>query len=250
MFRALSLCLLAGTVGVAGYLVGRLHSAQQLQPYLSEAALELRPLAERYGSRNSEHGEEWILRDFFKDKRNGVFVDVGANDYRSYSNTYFLEVELGWSGVAIEPQTKFSEDYARYRPKTVFVPLFVADTSNEDAVLYVPKNDLVASSSRGFAEARGGEVQTVRAMTTTLDDVLTRLQIERLDFLSMDIELAEPAALAGFSLQHFRPALVCIEGHPEVRQQILEYFARNGYVIAGQYLRADSLNLWFVPLDP
>jgi hypothetical protein len=32
-----------------------------------------------YGSaRNSENEEEWIIRDFFKDRRGGVFVDVGA----------------------------------------------------------------------------------------------------------------------------------------------------------------------------
>jgi len=36
-----------------------------------------------------------------------------------------------------------------------------------------------------------------------------------------------------------------IEPHPEVRQQILDYFTSNGYVVLGTYLRADSDNLWF-----
>lgn len=44
----------------------------------------------------------------------------------------------------------------------------------------------------------------------------------------MDLELHEAAALAGFDIQRFRPALVCIEGHPEVRQQI--YFMPAGGV--------------------
>jgi FkbM family methyltransferase len=210
---------------------------------------ELSTLRAKYpGEFNSERGEEWIIRDFFGDRRAGVFVDVGANHYQRFSNTYFLETSLGWSGVAIEPQTAFAADYAKYRPRTAFVPLFVADTSNQNATLYVPSNNLVASSDRTFAEQEGGSAVEIQARTTTLDDVLTRLQIDRIDFLSMDIELAEPAALEGFSIDRFRPALVGIEGHPPIRQQILDYFARHGYVIVGRYLRADSRNLWFTPL--
>ena len=45
--------------------------------------------------------------------------------------------------------------------------------------------------------------------------------------MSMDIELAEPQALAGFSIGRFNPSLVAVEAHPPVRQQILDYFARN-----------------------
>ena len=61
--------------------------------------------------------------------------------------------------------------------------------------------------------------------------------------------VTEPDALAGFSIERFQPALVCIEAHLPIRNQILEYFARHAYVVAGQYLRADSANLWFVPLS-
>jgi len=48
--------------------------------------------SQRYGpSRVSEHAEEWLVRDFFQDKRNGVFLDVGSSHYKTYSNTYDLE---------------------------------------------------------------------------------------------------------------------------------------------------------------
>jgi hypothetical protein len=84
--------------------------------------------------------------------------------------------------------------------------------------------------------------------TITLNDLLPKHGIEKFDFLSMDIELSEPKALAGFDLRRFSPQLVCIEAHDEVRQFILDYFARNGYVIVGRYLPADEHNLYFTPL--
>jgi len=209
---------------------------------------ELRPMREAYGpDRNSEHSEEWIVRDFFGDARDGVFVEVGANHHQRFSNTYYLETTLGWSGVALEPQTKFAEGYARFRPKTTFVPLFVSDVSNRTATLYVTANDLVASSSKEFSEAYGPVTATV-ATTTTLDDVLDRLKVTHIDFLSIDIELAEPQALAGFSIERFRPRLVAVEAHPPIRQQLLDYFAEHRYSMVGKYWRVDSENFWFVPI--
>jgi hypothetical protein len=86
--------------------------------------------------------------------------------------------------------------------------------------------------------------------TITLNDLLARERITRLDFMSMDIELAEPRALAGFDIERYMPALVCIESHSEVRQPILDYFARHHYVVAGKYLRMDTQNLYFVPIPP
>jgi FkbM family methyltransferase len=204
-------------------------------------------LEQRYGpDRSSEDLEEWIIRDVFQDRRGGVFVDVGANDYKARSNTYYLETALGWSGVAVEPQKRFAADYESFRPRTIFVPLFVSDVSNETATLYVPRNNhLVASSDRAFAQFFEKDVVATPTTTSTLDDILDRLGIRQVDFLSMDIELAEPQALAGFSIERFAPELVCIEAHLGVRERILEYFRTHGYVLVGKYWRVDGDNFWF-----
>jgi FkbM family methyltransferase len=237
-------------VAVLAYRTGVGHVEKRLLPFLPYGAIELQPLAERYGpARNSRYGEEWIIRDFFQDRRGGVFVDVGANRYERENNTYFLETQLEWSGLAIEPQIKFAADYAAHRPLTKFVPLFVSDVSNRQAMLYVPPNDVVASFDKRFAESESGEVaQPVTTNTTTLDDILDRNRIGTFDFLSIDVELHEPQALNGFSIGRFQPKLVAIESHAPVRQQILDYFAEHGYVVIGKYLRADTENLWFAPL--
>jgi len=210
----------------------------------------LAPLADKYGpQRHSEHGEEWIVRDHFNDKRDGFFVDVGAHHYQIASNTYFLEKELGWSGIAIEPQTQFQADYATHRPRTKFRPFFVSDVSHARAKLYLdPNNPLIASGEKGFTSALGsGTLQETEVPTITLTDLLDAEGVTRIDFLSMDIELWEPKALAGFDVDRFKPSLVCVESHPEVRQQILDYFAAHNYVVVGKYLQMDQHNLYFQP---
>jgi hypothetical protein len=81
-----------------------------------------RPFEELYGTKVSDGPEEWIVRDFFKDRRGGVFVDVGAAHYREKSNTYRLENTLGWSGVAIDAQAQYARDYRVHRPAPRLLP--------------------------------------------------------------------------------------------------------------------------------
>ena len=66
--------------------------------------------------------------------------------------------------------------------------------------------------------------------------------------MSMDIELAGPQ-VAGFDIERFRPALVCVESHPPVRQALIDHFARHRYVMVGAYFLADPTNFYFKPLD-
>ena len=243
MSLVLSLCaIVALTIWNASHAVPVSHPVQ--------SARERAYFEERYGPHHfTEREEEWMIRDFFGDRRGGVFVDVGANHYQYASKTYYLETKLGWSGIAIEPQQKFAADYVKYRPRTRFFPLFVSDVSNDTAKLYViDKVSSVASSNLEFVK-RFGDPDAVRDVPTiTLTDLLTAEKVDRIDFLSMDIELHEPQALKGFDLARFKPALVCIEGLLPVRQQILDYFSERGYVLVGKYMWVDLENLYFAPL--
>ena len=190
-----------------------------------------------------------MIRDYFQDRRDGMFVDVGANHYKNASKTYYLETRLGWSGLAIEPQREFGADYAKFRPRTKFWPLFVSDVSNENARLYVLKEQpMGASSDKEFVEQFGQPDEVRDVPTITLNDLLDREGIRNIDLLSMDIELHEPQALKGFDIDRFKPALVCVEGLLPVRQRILDYFAEHGYVVLGKYVWVDRENLYFAPL--
>lgn len=255
-FDVVELLLVTGLVAVA--VISVTSAARGRLAYVvHSAAEEGKELRARYGpAKYSRNEEEWVIRDYFRDRRGGYFVDVGANHYRADSNTYYLERHLGWSGVAVDPQAGFAEGYRKHRPSTRFFSFFVSDVSNARSTLHVVReNPLVASADQAFAERYG--TQSVRRLTTStpietptvrLTDLLDEVGVRRVDLLSIDVELAEPKVLAGFDIGRFRPALVCIEGHPQVRQQILDYFARASYVLVGRYLRADLQNLYFAPL--
>jgi FkbM family methyltransferase len=218
--------------------------------FLFRSREELGPIEKRYGpSRYSRYVEEWIARDYFQDRRGGVFLDVGAGHYRDENNTYYLETALGWSGVAVDALPEYEADYRAHRPRTAFVSMFASDVDGSSVRLFEPAHDKrITSGSEAFTLKKGERGQARVVPTATLGRVLEEAGVTKVDYLSMDIELAEPKALAGFDIAKYRPELVCIEVHPEVRQQILNYFARNGYVVVGKYLRIDPTNVYFQPL--
>src|SRR5687767_14863567 len=47
--------------------------------------------------------DRFLETEVFKGKRGGVFVDIGANDGITLSNTYFFEKYRDWTGICIEP---------------------------------------------------------------------------------------------------------------------------------------------------
>jgi hypothetical protein len=53
--------------------------------------------------------DEWVA-EFYNNKKNGYFIEVGAYDGVGDSNTYFLEKVLDWNGISIEAnENKFFE---------------------------------------------------------------------------------------------------------------------------------------------
>lgn len=250
IFDLTELCCVVLLTGACALNFGRSIGARSNYAEQS-AALEAARLRATYGPGKFSQGqEEWIIRDFFKDRVKGFFVDVGANDYKRFSTTYYLDVVLGWSGLCVEPLKMFEPDYKKHRPRSRFLPFFVSDVSSGKATMFFRESDpAVTSAYKGWADPRWfSRMSEVTVPTITLNDLLAQEKVDQIDFLSMDIELSEPKALAGFDLERYRPALVCIEASPPVVQQILDYFAGHRYVAIGRYLRVDTQNLYFTPL--
>jgi FkbM family methyltransferase len=205
----------------------------------------------RYGLEKVSQGpEEWLIRDFFADAKNGVFVDVGAYNPKKWSNTYTLEHDFGWSGIAIDAMQEFATGYRELRPASRFVVAFVADKDVGTKTLFItPKEVATSSGDAAFAHQYSDAPVRREVPVRTLDGILQEFAVSHVDLLSMDIELGEPVALAHFSIEKYRPRLAVIEAQGLVRQAILDYFTRARYVVVGRYLHADTQNLYFRPLD-
>jgi peptide methionine sulfoxide reductase MsrB len=59
--------------------------------------------------KNPPEGEQDLIREFFRNKPHGFYVDVGANEPVFNSQTWHLE-QMGWRGILIEPLPSYCEN--------------------------------------------------------------------------------------------------------------------------------------------
>jgi FkbM family methyltransferase len=237
------LALLATPLVLAphGYLTGPRHHRVRSAP-VTAAELEARLGPARY----SQGYEELVIRDFFDDAWRGRFVDVGAGHYRDHSTTYFLERHRSWRGLAIDANASYAADYARFRPRTTFLTAFVGDRDGGEADFAIAQNPLFSSGVLPLpADA---VVRRVRVPRRTLDALLRERGVARIDFLSIDVEGAEAAVLAGFDIRRYRPALVCIEVDKPGKDHLFSYFAAAGYRELEAYRGVNEWNAFFTPV--
>jgi FkbM family methyltransferase len=202
----------------------------------------------------SQQREEVIIRHFFRDRREGVFLDVGCAHYAKMSTTFYLEKELGWRGVGVDAIKRWGAAYEEHRPNTVFVNRYVSDTSDESEKFYVAKHlPWVSSGDRDFAKrlskrfAGKDDVVETEVKTITLNDLLERAEIKKVDLLSMDIEGHELPALAGFDMARFKPDLVVIETAHDTDNRVDAHMRKNGYEAIELYRPYDEVNSYYRP---
>ena len=67
-----------------------------------------------------------VLQDKFivsvlKNKQNGYFLEIGSNHPKLINNTFVLEKELNWTGIMIEYDIGWLEQYQMDRPNSIYV---------------------------------------------------------------------------------------------------------------------------------
>ena len=164
----------------------------------------------------SMDGEDLIIFDYFKNKKKGFFIDVGCY-HPIHRNNTFLLYKKGWQGINIDIHS-FSVDLFNYlRPKDLNYNYAISD-KNEILNMYYQKK-LSQLSTIEYDQAKKvfqGPIKEKKIQALTLDEILKISKIEKkIDFLDIDVEGADFKVLKSFSLEKFRPELICVEIHEE-----------------------------------
>jgi FkbM family methyltransferase len=183
----------------------------------------------------SQFGQDQYLNDrVFRGARDGVFVDVGAYDGITGSNTLFFEKFLGWRGLCIEADPAQFAKLAQVR-SCPCAQICIADKNGTAEFLSVSAGlDMIGGLVAHYdpdalkkAHANPG-AKTIVLPTRRLDTVLAEQGVDRIDYLSIDVEGAELPILKSFDLARYAVRALSVENN-SADNAIAEHLQRAGY---------------------
>lgn len=157
--------------------------------------------------------QDQLVYEYFGCRREGFFVEVGANDPHGGSQTWLLE-QNGWTGLLVEPQEQFYRRLCERRPRAKVVRAACSAPGKTGiAELHIPEGDLngFATLERNVDDFGIRYARIERVELVTLDALLAQLGNPKVDFVSVDTEGTELDVLMGFNLARHQPKLILLE---------------------------------------
>ena len=175
------------------------------------------------------------IQKYFEPGYSGVCIDIGAGVGMERSNTYYFEKKY-WRCLCIEPNPKLYNHMRMYRRLALNVacsnydkknvPFYVYDINdgNQEAISSLTVDQRLVESHKEMING----VEEIKVEAKKLDTILSRINIEKIDFVSIDTEGTELDVLMGFDINRWSPKLFVIENNFG-ESKFLEYLEGFGY---------------------
>lgn len=162
----------------------------------------------------------------YLDSRSGFFVEVGANDGVTFSNTLYFEKFKGWRGLLIEAIPSLADQCRLNRPRCIVENCALVAAAGLGTTKQMRYCNLMSIVKGGLNSdedeerhiqsgmqflAEGEETYVVEVPARTLSEVLDKYCIEHVDLLSLDVEGYEAEVLKGIELDRHRIEFMLVE---------------------------------------
>lgn len=195
------------------------------------------------------YAQDIILRELFRHRRRGFYVDVGCYHPRKFSNTYALH-RRGWHGVNVDLEEDKIRLFRMARPRDWSVVAAVSDAPGTARIyrnrafgLQTTIDETLARRELGYREGAAG-CEVVEVPARTLEDIVAGCPFaaEPIDLLSIDAEGHDLQVLRSLDISRRRPEVIVVEEHA----------SDIGAILAGELYRHLSthgyrLHAWLAP---
>ena len=148
----------------------------------------------------SQQKEDKFLYDKFLNYKNGFFIEIGAMDGLTYSNTKFFEDELAWNGILIEPTNQY-EQLIINRPNCYNFNCVISEINGE--VVFVGNGSVggvlsTMNEIHKFNFSLYSENLSMKIKSLPFYEITKNIDIKRVDLFSIDVEGSEFEVLNTF----------------------------------------------------
>lgn len=180
----------------------------------------------------SQDGEELFLRETFEGKKQGTYVDIGANHPYRFSNTWWA-YQKGWRGINVEPDIKNYKLLKALRSEDANINCGVSDKEGE-MVYYEFQESALNTFCKEEAERLGNYISERKVSVCKMSTILEQYGISEIDFMDIDVEGMELQVLSSINWDNVSVKYILLEQRGLNLAEVLQseeyaFLAQQGY---------------------
>ena len=165
----------------------------------------------------SQWGEDQFINQFFKDKIDGIYLDIGCFHPVMYSNTCLLH-KKGWRGINIDINPTSIDLFNILRPKDTNLCTTINEIKKTFEIYYddpfSPVNTLDKQFYENLENKNNKNTKKLFVESKSMQEILNISKIDKsIDFINLDVEGMDYKILKNINLNQLKPKLVSIETH-------------------------------------
>lgn len=194
----------------------------------------------------SQTGEDRIvdfLLNYGGNAKKGIsYLDIGCNDWRNLSNSYYL-YRRGIRGVLIDANPIYVDEIKIFRPEDIVLNCGIGkEHSKELEFNIVNQSDVSSFNIKTIEEAKKHSpwleiVKKIKVPVYTLDEIYEKYFVKVPTIVSLDVEGDELGILKSSNFEKYRPYIFIIEtieyrekiSLDNKRNDIVEFMKKNNY---------------------
>jgi FkbM family methyltransferase len=189
----------------------------------------------------SEHGQDkWLEENVFMGRKGGTFVEIGALDGKTCSNTLYFQESMGWGGILVEPNPIQYENLRKNRsqtdPRVMCYNIGVGQDYEILKFSYIKGCPGWSGFSKFFEPEHvqridtleNKDIETFDISIVPLHETIVNSHIEKIDYLSLDVEGMERHILEHFDFNCCDIEIFDVEDNWG-NNSVLDIMIKNGY---------------------
>ena len=170
--------------------------------------------------------DEFIFKNYFKDKISGIMVEVGSAGPEFLSQSNFFR-KLGWRCICIDPNPKFVSEHIQVGNEIYEYACSYFNENGVDFEVVDVKNGDISNQSFSslsiddelikYSGYSGGRtqlhIQTIKVNVRTLNSILEESKAQTVDYVIVDVEGSELEVMGGFDVEKYNPKIIVLENN-------------------------------------
>ena len=189
----------------------------------------------------SQIGQDKFIDELFNQKREGIFIDIGAFDGLEDSNSLFFEETRNWTGISVEPSPQEFLKLNSFR-KSININACISDYDGTTDFVYIEGYARTLSGIPNNYDPRhivriqndvrinGGKFYQIKSEVYKLQTMIDKYLIKDIDFCSIDTEGSELKVLKSIDFLKTNIKVFAIENNFQT-SEIKDFLEQNNYIL-------------------